>query len=40
MFITKVTAKEKSFAGNIQRDELLQCWNLENFLKKSSALYY
>ena len=32
MFIIKVTMKEYSFAGNIQRDELLQRWNFREFI--------
>ena len=26
VFIIKVTLKENSFAGNLQRDEFIQCW--------------
>ena len=31
VFIIKVTVKENSFAWNLQRDELLQCWKFREF---------
>ena len=38
MFIIKVTVKDNSFAWNLQRDGLLQCWSLENLYFKSNAI--